>query len=42
MVKGTTLLEEIQWNGTKKHEVAKELDKQDRQAWKDNSIVYVN
>jgi len=29
VVKETALLEEIQWNGTREHKVAKELDKQD-------------
>jgi len=42
VVEETILLEEIWWNGTRKHEVAKESDKQDKQAWKDNGIVYVN
>jgi len=32
VVEETTLLEEIQWNRTRKYEVAKELDKQDRHA----------
>ena len=42
VVKETTLLKEIQQNGTREHKVAKELDKQDGQAWEDNGIVYVN
>ena len=42
VVEKTTLLEEIWWNITKKYKVVKELDKQDRQAWKDNGIVYIN
>ena len=42
VVEETTLWEEIWWNRTKEHEVVKELDKQDGQAWEDNGIVYIN
>ena len=42
VVEKTTLLEEIWQNGISEHEVVKELDKQDGQAWEDNGIVYVN
>ena len=42
VVEKTTLLEEIWQNGISEHEVVKELDKQDGQAWEDNSIVCVN
>ena len=42
MVEETTLLEEIQWNGTKEQEVLKELEKEDGQSWKENEIVYMD
>jgi len=32
VAKETTILDEIQWNGTKEQEVHKELEKEDRQA----------
>ena len=42
MVEETTLLEEIQQNGMKEHEVIKELEKEDGQSWKEDGIVYMN
>jgi len=42
VVKETMSLKEIQQNRTREHKVAKELDKQDGQAWKDNGIVYID
>jgi len=42
VVEETTLLEEIWWNRTREHKLTKELDKQDRQAWEDNDIVYID
>jgi len=42
VVEETTLLKEIQWNGTKEQEVLKELEKKDRQSWEENGIVYVD
>ena len=36
------LLKVIQQNGTKEQEVIQELRKEDRQAWEDNGIVYVD
>ena len=42
VVEETTLLEEIQWNGAKEQEVLKELEKEDRQSWEENGIVYMN
>jgi len=41
LVEETTLLEEIQKNNIKEQEVQKELEKKDRQAWKDNRVVYI-
>ena len=38
----TTLLEEIQQNGTKKQEVVQELAKQDSQSWEEDKIIYVD
>ena len=42
MVEETNLLEEIQWNRTKKKEIVQELKKEDSQSWKDNEIVYMD
>ena len=42
VVEETTLLEEIQQNGTRENKVIKKLQKKDGQTWKDNGIVYVN
>ena len=42
MVEETTILEEIQWNRTRKQEVCRELEKEDRQSWEKNRIVYVD
>ena len=42
VVEETTLLEEIQQNGTRENKVIKKLQKKDVQTWKDNGIVYVN
>ena len=42
VVEETTILEEIQWNGTKEQKVWRELEKEDGQSWKENEIVYVN
>jgi len=42
VVEKTTLIEEIQRNGTKEQEVIRELEKGDSQSWKENGIVYVN
>ena len=38
----TGLMKEIQRNRTKKKKVIQELQKEDRQAWKSNRIVYIN
>ena len=35
-------LKEIQRNGTREQEVIQELKKEDRQAWEDNGIIYVD
>ena len=37
----TILLEEIWKNNTREQEVQKKLEKEDRQTWKDNRIVYM-
>ena len=42
VVEETTILEEIQWNGTKEQEVWRELEKEDRQSWEKEGIIYVN
>jgi len=42
MIEETTILEEIQWNGTRELEVHRELEKKDRQSWKENRIIYVD
>ena len=42
VVEETTLLEEIQWNGTREQEVYKELEKKNRQLWKEDRIVYMD
>ena len=42
VVKETTILEEIQWNGTKEQEVWRELEKKNRQSWKEEGIVYMD
>jgi len=42
VVEETTLLEEIQQNDIKEQEVLKELEKEDRQSWEKNRIVYIN
>ena len=36
-----TLLKEIQKNNTREQKVLKELEKDDRQAQKDNGVVYI-
>ena len=38
----TGLMKEIQRNRTKKKKVIQELQKEDRQAWRSNRIVYIN
>ena len=42
VVEETTILEEIQWNRTKEQEVWRELEKEDRQSWEKEGIIYVN
>ena len=42
VVEETTILEEIQWNGTREQKVYKELEKKDEQAWEENGLVYVD
>jgi len=42
VVEETTILEEIQQNGTEEQEVRRELEKKDGQLWKDDGIVYVD
>ena len=42
VVKETTLVKEIWWNGTKKQEVCRELEKKDGQSWEENGIIYVD
>jgi len=42
VVEETTLLEKIQQNDIKEQEVLKELEKEDRQSWEKNRIVYIN
>ena len=42
VVKETIILEEIWQNGMKEQEVYKELEKEDRQAWEEDEIVYVD
>ena len=42
VVEETTILEEIWQNGTKEQEVHKELEKEDRQAWEEDGIVYMD
>ena len=41
VVKETILLEEIWRNNTKEHEVVKKLEKNNRQACKENGIIYM-
>ena len=41
MVEETTLLNKIRRNQMRGQEMQKELEKDDRQTWKDDSIVYV-
>ena len=41
MVKENVSLEEIQQNSTREQEVQKELEKKDRQAWKNNRVVHI-
>ena len=41
MVEETILLDKIRRNQTNEQEVQKKLEKEDKQAWKDNRIVYV-
>ena len=36
------LMKEIQRNGTKEKEVIQELQKEDRQAWESDEIVYID
>ena len=42
VVEETTILEEIQQNGTEEQEVCRELEKKDGQLWEDDGIVYVD
>ena len=42
VIEKTDLLKEIQQNRTKEQEMIQELKKEDRQAWEDKEIVYVN
>ena len=42
MVEKITLLEEIQQNSTKEHELVKELENEDGQSWEEDGIVYVD
>ena len=35
-------MEEIWWNGTRELEVHRELEKEDRQSWEKNGIVYID
>ena len=35
-------VKEIQQNGTREQKVIQELKKEDRQAWEDNRIVYID
>ena len=42
VIKKTDLLKKIQWNRTKEQEVIQKLKKDDRQAWEDDGIVYVD
>jgi len=42
IIEKTDLLKEIQQNGTKEQEVIQKLNKEDRQAWEDDRIVYVD
>jgi len=42
IIEKTDLLKEIQQNRTKEQEMIQELKKEDRQAWEDKGIVYVN
>jgi len=42
VVKETTVLKEIQRNGTKEKEVCKELEKKNGQSWEKDGIVYVD
>ena len=41
-VEDSDLLEEIQRNNTKEHEVEQELKKEDGLAWEQNGITYIN
>jgi len=41
VVKEIILLDEIWKNNTREQEVQKELEKTDRQAWKNNRVVYI-
>ena len=41
MVKENTSLEEIQLNSIREQEVQKELEKKDKQVWKNNRVVYI-
>ena len=42
VVEETTVIEEIQRNGTKEQEVIRELEKEDSQSQKENGIVYMD
>ena len=42
IIQKTDLLKEIQQNRTKEQKVIQELKKEDRQAWENNRIVYVD
>ena len=42
VVKETIILEEIWWNRTRELEVCRELEKENRQSWEENEIVYVD
>ena len=42
VVEETTVLEEIQRNGTKEKKVRKELEKKDGQSWEEDRIIYMD
>ena len=42
MIEETTILEEIQRNGTREQKVCKKLGKEDGQSWEKNGIIYVD
>ena len=41
VVKEIILLDDFWKNNTRKQEVQKELEKEDRQAWKNNRVIYI-